>query len=799
LIYEDARLKLKRGQIKPAEEETDRALRRFSSNGEEWHWRFRLLKAETLHRQGRNIEALAYASPEIPAPFDSSDIAIRRKLIQGAACAMTQRLTEADRFLIEAEARAQAGHPELLGEIALRRGTVWFLAGYSKEAGASYRSALTIARQGRDQFLQASALEGLGLVATKEEHYDEAIDFNRAALQMARSTGALHSAAQTLGNMAWCYRKLGDFENALELYNQAYEASKESHAAGDQIYWLTGIANVYYEQHNYAAAEKVLKQALEMARRQDDRGTLVEFLNDLSEIALETGRPDLATKYQMEALDIEKASPDKAGMVQSLLIRGHIDESRGDYDSAVGRFQQLISDPMAGSSQKWEARARLAGVYAKQSLNQKAEEEFLHALDTVETVRSSVQTEELRLSFLATARSFYSRYIEFLISRGRIEDALQIAQLSRTRTLAEGLKSGEKTPLPAPHNINPRRIAQHLKSTILFYWIGERHSYLWAITPAGLSCFPLPTESQIDPVAKAYRRAIVEGRDVLTSDSAIGRQLHAMLVAPANKLISKNSRVILIPSESLYGLNFETLIVPDPKPHFWIEDVTLSTASSLSLLSNENGKYINQEKNLFLVGNPESLDPDFPPLTQASAEISKVSAHFPAAKRRILVGQQASASAYLKEDLRPFTYLHFAAHGIANHLRPLDSAIILSREGDSCKLYARDIILHPLKAQLVSITACNSAGTRAFAGEGLVGLSWAFLRAGARNVIASLWEVSDASSTAQLMDALYDGLEHGKDAAEALRDAKLIVLKSNSQTVFRKPFYWAPFQLYQGY
>ena len=92
----------------------------------------------------------------------------------------------------------------------------------------------------------------------------------------------------------------------------------------------------------------------------------------------------------------------------------------------------------------------------------------------------------------------------------------------------------------------------------------------------------------------------------------------------------------------------------------------------------------------------------------------------------------------------------------------------------------------------------NGSGTRAYSGEGLVGLSWAFLRAGAHNVIGALWEVSDAS-TPQLMDALYRELSQGKDPATALRDAKLKLLHSaDSDSVFKKPFYWAPFQLYAG-
>jgi CHAT domain-containing protein len=116
-------------------------------------------------------------------------------------------------------------------------------------------------------------------------------------------------------------------------------------------------------------------------------------------------------------------------------------------------------------------------------------------------------------------------------------------------------------------------------------------------------------------------------------------------------------------------------------------------------------------------------------------------------------------------------------------------------EENSFKLYARDIIHHPLHAELVTISTCSGAGARAYSGEGMVGLSWAFLRAGAHNVIGALWEVSDAS-TPQLMDELYRELKEGKSPNSALRGAKLSLLHSNS--AFRRAFYWAPFQLYTG-
>ena len=135
------------------------------------------------------------------------------------------------------------------------------------------------------------------------------------------------------------------------------------------------------------------------------------------------------------------------------------------------------------------------------------------------------------------------------------------------------------------------------------------------------------------------------------------------------------------------------------------------------------------------------------------------------------------------------------AHAVASSQVPLDSAVILSPQEnkDSFKLYARDIIQHSLRARLVTVSACYGAGTRSYNGEGLIGLSWAFLRAGARNAIGALWEVNDAS-TPQLMDYFYAELQKGRSPDVGLRTANSSLLRSNK--ILKKPFYWAPLQLY---
>ena len=146
-------------------------------------------------------------------------------------------------------------------------------------------------------------------------------------------------------------------------------------------------------------------------------------------------------------------------------------------------------------------------------------------------------------------------------------------------------------------------------------------------------------------------------------------------------------------------------------------------------------------------------------------------------------------------DARPdrFAMIHFTAHATANLSSPLDSAVILSGSEQEFKLYARDVAEQKLNADLVTVSACRSAGERSYSGAGLVGFAWAFLRAGARRVVAGLWDVDDRS-TAELMDAFYAAIADGESPPRALRDAKLSFLRQ--QRTYAKPYYWGAFQVF---
>ena len=777
--------------------DADAAYRRYDSKDTGTAWRFRVQKAHILLLQGSYTESLKLLDDDVPASLARTEIAARRTMVRGLDYTFLQQFDASEKELKSAEEIAGSVQPALSADVAQARGTLELTRKRYVPAADAFRRALSIAREVRLDFLEVNALGSLGNVAMGEEHYDEAIDWYKVALTKSEALGTRSSEALALGNMGWNYQVVGDFENAETFFKQAERVSGEAGRTGNRVYWLTSLGDVYYQQWRLADAEAISKQALSLADSMDDKATVTNCLNTLSEIALATGRAALAETYNHKALEIERAGLDQSGIALSTIIAGRVAASKKQYRDAEETLQGVIRDQSVETPLRWQAQARLARVYADEGFSAKAEAQFQRAISTIENARAGVHRDEFRVSFLTSAIEFYDDYIGFLTAQGRTLDALRAAELARAGTLEEGLGAAPKSISAASRGFRPQEVAQRLHAPLLFYWLGRERGYLWLVTPSKVYVFPLPPEAELDTLVESYRGALLGSRDPIETANAAGRKLYELLVEPAKNLIPQGSRVILLPDGSLYALNFETLIVPVPKPHYWIEDVTVTTASSLTLLASAATRPNPKERSLFLVGNTVSPNADFRALPQAAPEMQRVQKYFLPQRREVLSGSEATPAAYLSSKPEQFAYLHFVTHGTASRARPLESAVILSNEKDedTYKLYARDIVKHHLSAYLVTISACNGAGTRAYSGEGLVGLSWAFLRAGAHNVIGALWEVSDAS-TPQLMDTLYDGLSHGEDPASALRASKLSLLHSDS--VFRKPYYWAPFQLYAG-
>jgi CHAT domain-containing protein/Flp pilus assembly protein TadD len=675
------------------------------------------------------------------------------------------------------------------------------------QAQSLFERGLASAHASRNQFLEADSLLNLSWSADEQSHFDEALDWANAARQLSVAQGYADISQTALGNMGWAYYKLGDLEKAEGLLIEAEKGAENLHDVGDQLGWLTDLGYTYMDARDFTVAERSFQQSLKLAHQINSRQDIVNSLIALAFVSEQTGKLDDAKHYADEAL--AKAREDKNGrdQVYPRLVQGRVAARLHDDVAAENAFREVAQSPDTPVFLKWEAERSLARLYEDEKQVGSANREYRTALSTFEIARSELKHEDSRLPFLTNASRIYDDYIHFLVARGKTAEALQVADFSRGRTLSEGLGLLRKETSFAPDPIHAQQVAAHVGGTVLFYWLGEQQSYLWAITPQKTGLFRLPPAAEIKVRVDRYRKAIIEQRESAQIANDDGAVLYRILVEPAKDLLpkaaTKNGRVFILPDGSLNSLNFETLLVSGSKPRYWIEDVTLSSASSLRMLQAFHAGGNHGAGNLLLFGNAIAPNEDFPQLPKAGAEMESIKKHFVARQQQVFSREQASPPAYLASRPERFSYIHFVAHGTASRLSPLDSAIVLSGtaaskgnvQDDSFKLYARDIIRLPLRAQLVTISTCRSAGARAYSGEGLVGLSWAFVRAGAHNVVGALWDVSDAS-TPQLMDELYGEMKSGESPDLALRRAKLVLLHSGG--TFQKPFYWAPFQLYAG-
>jgi CHAT domain-containing protein len=820
IVYERTWATFVHGDFATCQREAETNYRRFRQSNPEWAWKFKLLEAEALLWRGMYPQALALLNSDATRPPERDSL-LRFLALQSAANARMQELAkaigeleEADRICAEAASRA-------CGEILRAHGVLALQQGDNAAAWKFFQRSLTLARSDSDRMLEMTALLNLGLVCYREGRFDEAVDWSEAAYKAAAALGALLPMQKATGNLGWAYYKLGDSERALKVFLDAEDRAARLGDLIDEPIWARGAGRVYADLHNKQEAARSYQKALDLAEKSNAKDDINGALLAMAWLALQTGRIDDAAEYADRSLQITKASGERPDQLYSLLVRGQVAAHRGDPNKAQKIFEEVEQDQACPIFIKWEAQHLLARLYESEKQTATAEREYRTALATFESARSSVRREDFQLSFLTNAAHIYDDYVHFLVTQGKTDEALRWADYSRARTLSEGLglladpaksvaqhggeqkgadqNTGEKKSGPLqPPTLDARATASRAKGEILYYWLGENQSYLWAITSREIKLFPLPAAAEIEARAERYRGALTGPGDVLQSANEEGEWLYRTLIAPAQPLLPKDSKVFVIPDGKLNNLNFETLIVHDPTPHFWIDDAVIADSSSLLLLSASfRGERKHNPRRLLLIGNSIAPNDQYPALPNAATQMESVNRHFTAAQRQVLSGADANPAAYLAIRPEQFSHIHFVAHGIASRLSPLDSAIVLSKnpaELDSFKLYARDIIRHPLHADLITISACYGAGERAYSGEGLVGLAWAFLRAGAHNVIAGLWEVTDAS-TAQLMDRFYDELDKGAGPDAALRAAKLSLLHGSA---FHNPFYWAPFQLYAG-
>jgi len=793
--YRSARELLVREQYSVALPIAERALARAEQAGNQQEvWRFRLLTADIVIGERQSAKTLSlldgYGNP--PRGPEWAEVGAHGLLLRGRALYGLNRFRESEEFLSRASEDAKnAGSESLSAEILLRQGFLQVQQSKFSEGRAAFQSVAETAHRLHDAYQEASAVGNIGYSLLTESRDDEAIPWFDRALVLFTRIDAQDSVARTHGNLGNCYRDLGDFDQARRHYESAQESFAKTGSLVNQQIWIGNAGNVLLDERDFTAAQSSYQHALELARQVPSPVWIARWLMNLALTSLDLGKWDEAEAYNKEALEKTRSLQDTGYEPTALVNSARIEEGRGHFDRARDLFRSALEKRAEDPATPLNARAGLARMYVRENRLREAEAEFRNTVGLIEERGRKLLKNEYKLTYLSSLIQFYRAYVDFLIANHQPERALEVAESSRSHVLQE--KSGASEPSRQFSANDYRNLARDTKSVVFEYWLSPNKSYLWTIGQDSIQLHELPDEQSIQKLVESYRAVITAGRNPLDAAGDTGRKLVDSLLPAA---VNPGGRFIVVPDGALASFPLETLPAPGDPKKFWMEQSSVALTPSLNYLAAQtSARAARPEMQLLLIGDPSSSSPQYPHLEFASREIDSIASAMHSPKTTIFRGDSATPGSYRNAHPGEFEFVHFAAHAAANPQSPLDSAVILSGPDDANRLLARDVAAIPLGAQLVTISACRSAGGRIYAGEGLVGFAWAFLRAGARNVIAGFWDVSDRS-TSQLMASLYGGIASGKQPLEALRSAKLDLLHAGG--AYAKPLYWAPFQLYLG-
>lgn len=353
------------------------------------------------------------------------------------------------------------------------------------------------------------------------------------------------------------------------------------------------------------------------------------------------------------------------------------------------------------------------------------------------------------------------------------------------------------------------------REAILEYVLDTPQSFCLYLTRHRAAVTTLPaSREEIDKLVADYRRQVL----TRTNDIPASHQLYSALINPVPSWVLKPS-LIVIPDGQLNLIPFDALT--DNKGQYVLAAHVVSYAPSATALNLiENSRRKNPAPIMFLglggvqyqaANASESLTSDFqsttalsdpfglkahplPDLAHSADEVKSTGKVF-GTSSVLLLGRGATEAAFKAEPLNRFRIIHIAAHGIANPKYPDRAALVLGLDPahrDDGLLQTREIRELHLDAYLVTLSACDTGIGRLDGEEGIENIERAFLYAGAKSVLASLWAASDIYTT-DLMDRFYRNLQASQDEGEALRHAKLHLLKKfKGQAI---PFYWGGFTL----
>jgi CHAT domain-containing protein len=633
--------------------------------------------------------------------------------------------------------------------------------GRYREAVTTLREALTAAIATNDRKVQAGALAGIGSVYLDQGNAELAVHYQQQAIAMFRELGNTAMISAVLNNIGISHILLGRNDRALEVYRENLALMERlKYSRGINISKMN-IAGVLMNMERYDEAAQILGELLPVLERANDPNSRANIHRNLAQIH----------------------------------------ERRGDLSAALEHALKAKAEQTDEVKDVYLAHALLGHIYRKLGRNAEARTSLTAAIDVIESMHGHSTGGQVH--FFDERSQPYAEMAVLAIGDGAVDEALGYAERYRSRVLIEILRGGPANRAPAaqPQPVTARDLASRLpRETVLVeYLVTDQKTFAFVISDGTIAVREIAAGREtLAKQAESFRALLADRRPDFRKSA---RSLHQTLIAPIADLVARRKSWILIPDGPLWNLPFQALL--DARGAYVAEQAAIvyapSIAAWMEMSRTPESASASGRRELLAFGNPtipraagvEGLRSTLAPLPEAEAEV-KSAARFYGPDSAVYVRDQATEERFKAEAAR-YRVLHVAGHGILNDASPMHSYLLLASGTTSDEdgyLEAGELMQMDLGADLVVLSACETARGKYAAGEGIIGFSWALFAARCRTQVVSQWKVDSAATRVLMRDFHRNVRTDRTQAASALQKSIVSMLKTKE---YRHPFYWAGF------
>jgi CHAT domain-containing protein len=688
---------------------------------------------------------------------------------------------------------------------------------------------------------EASTLNLLGSLSSDLGSYESALQSFARSREIFRQLALTGSESNSLCNFGFGQAALGRFDDAQKSFAEAAKLAAQVGDPGSEglALYLQGRVELRRtargSRAEVLAAHTVLRKALDRMSQAGDLAGQADAQLELAGAENRLGDVPGALRRLDSAFALAEKLEDPVRRAAILTRRAEILAESGKLEPGLAAIQDAVREIDDLRTRVASPQLR-ASFFAGRRRTFELQIEILLRLAKLHP-DSGFEIQAFEASEAARARSLLDLLVERSLAEGRnanpelaslvrqsldLDRELNLAQ-AQARTVPADPKLPEHQRLDARiaaleatlqeverrlRTADPRyaavRYARALGARdiqrelgdheiLLEYVLATDAAYLFAVTREEVRARPLD-QPAIAKILPPFRARLAGGQGLEQALRIDARKIYDLLLAPAAELLAGKNRLIVAADGDLYFLPFEVLIPPAPSgspPSYLIETKTISYTPSASVLARLGELPVSDGLDLVGIAVADPGDGSAV-LARVGDEVRGIAALYPVERSRLLLDGAATEAGLrgLRSALSGARRIHFATHGyLSDDPQRMGLRLALDPSGGDGLLQAFEVLRLDLHADLVVLSACETAIGQQVPGEGVIGLPRAFFYAGARSVAVSLWRAPD-EATAKLMTSFYGHLERGLDKAEALRQAKLERIRQR-----QRPFLWAPFVL----